>query len=329
MCSLRSFLSIIFCLLCITGCISTPRPEAWPEEKTTTAPQCPDLTGTYLNDGLDSDGDPILLARIFFSGMHDSSTEYWEMYAVSHLTFENQGEDALVVKTWVGSELWMERKIIATQLPCRKGRLVYRSSSWDIGGVYPGLPVIVHGSVDHLMTVAADGSLVMENKEFDKGIFALIPIAISAQYWFRFPPLSSTDSSGRLGNGANPGGVRSDAPPVYRLLPPEGATERFGSHVADACVDLAKMAAEPLDAQTMTLLEGHSTQAFLVQNGRDGALHPYGHWEGNNWIPTTHDSRIEKLNWQLPLVADHYVFCLLRKGYRWEEPAEGAVSPDL
>ena len=43
---------------------------------------------------------------------------------------------------------------------------------------------------------------------------------------------------------------------------------------------------------------------------------PSGKVDGNNWWPSTHELRIEKLNWQLPAIADNYVLCLLDKGYR-------------
>ena len=320
--SMRSFLCVFTFLICMAGCVTTPYPDDWPRTVAATALQCPDLTGSYENFGLWGDGDRIVLARLFFPlSLNEPLMNNYDLLAVSHMTLEHQGNNDLAVRALVGDELLMERLLAASQLPCREGRIVYHDTSWGLDGIAPFFPVLYHSSVDRLLSLASDGSLVIENHEFTKGAAIVIPLAVKAQYWYRFPRLSP-DSPGQRNDVNRPRGVRTGSTPVYRLLPPEGVPEWSGYKEAGACLNLASESEDTPDEQALALLGGRSTQAFIVQDGRDGALSQNGSAIGNNWIPATHGLRVEKQHWQPPSVADRYVICLLKKGYRWEEHEE-------
>lgn len=167
--------------------MTTPYPDDWSRTVTNTASQCPDLTGSYENHGLADDGDQIALSSILFtSSPNQTLMEDW----VSHVTFDRRDDNNLVVKAWVGDKLLTERLLTASQLPCREGHLVYHNTEWYVGGMAPFFPAIVHSSIDHLISLAADGSLVMENKDFAMGAFVVIPLAVKSRWWYRFPPTS-------------------------------------------------------------------------------------------------------------------------------------------
>jgi len=318
----RLFLWGFGCLICAAGCATTPYPDNWPGPVTTPASQCPDLTGSYENFGLWDDGDRIMLAGLFFPLAHNEPlSRNFELSAVSHLTLEHQGNNDLVVRAWVGDEQLMERQLPASQLPCREGRIVFHDGSWGLDGVAPFLPVAYHSSVDRLLFLASDGSLVMENHEFTKGAVIVIPVAAKAQYWFRFLRVSP-DSPGQSTDVNRPRGVRTTTTPEYRLLPPEGAPAWSGYSQAGACLDQASRSEDTPDAQALAPLRGRSTQAFIVQDGRGGALLQQGSVIGDDWIPATHGLRVEKQHWEPPSVTDRYVICLLQKGYRWEHDKE-------
>jgi hypothetical protein len=242
----------------------------------------------------------------------------YELRAVSHLTLDHRDGNDLVIKAWVGDELLMERLLTASQLPCREGHVIYHRTEWYFGGIAPFFPVIAHSSIDHLISLASDGSLVMQNHEFSKGAATVVPLAVKTEYWYRFPP-TPPNSPSLINKDTRPRGVRTETTPAYRLLPPEDAPEWSGYKEAGACLDQAYMSEDIPDAHALALLRGRSTQAFIVQNGRDGALSQNGTVVGNNWIPATHSLQVEKQHWQSPAVADRYVICLLKKGYRWEE----------
>jgi len=319
MCSMRSFMCVFTCLICMAGCVTTPYPDDWPRTVAAMASQCPDLTGSYENFGLWDDGDRIVLAKLFFPlRLNEPLMNNYVLLAVSHVTFEYLGDNDLVVKDWVGDELLMERLLAASQLPCRKGRSVYHDTSWGLDGIAPFFPVLYHSSIDRMLSLASDGSLVIENREFTKGAAIVIPLVVKAQYWYRFPR-ASPDSLALRNDVNRPRGVHTGATTGYRLLPPEGVPEWSGYKEAGACLDLASESEDIPDPQALALLGGRSTQAFIVQDGRDGALSQNGSVIGNNWVPATHGLRVEKQHWQPPSVADRYVICLLKKGYRWED----------
>jgi len=303
----------------MAGCVTHPYPDDWPRTVVTTATQCPDLAGSYENFGHWDNGDSVVLARLFFPlSPYEPLKNNYELLAVSHMTLEYQDDNDLVVKAWVGDKLLMERLLAASQLPCREGGIVYLGNSWGLSGIAPFFPVLYHNSIDRLLSLASDGSLVIENHEFSKGVAIVIPLAVKAKYWFRFPRTSS-DSPGLLNDINRPRMAHTGTTPVYRLLPPEDAPEWSGYKEAGACLDLASESEETPDPQAVALLGGRSTQAFILQDGWDGALLQNGSVIGNNWIPTTHGLRVEKQHWKSPSVADRYVICLLKKGYRWED----------
>lgn len=113
-----------------------------------------------------------------------------------------------------------------------------------------------------------------------------------------------------------------DAILEYRLLPPEGAPAWSGYSQAEACLEQASTSEDTPDGQALASLGGRSTQAFIMQDGKGGALLPNGSVIGNDWIPATHGLRVEKQHWELLSVADRYVICLIHTGYRWENQAE-------
>lgn len=327
MCSMRSFLSLFICLICMAGCVSRqPYPDHWPKTVANTASQCPNLAGSYENFGQTDDGSRVVLAALFFPlGLNEPLHNNYDLLAVSHMTLENQGDSDLIVKAWVGDMLLKERLLAASQLPCRDGSAVYPDKSWGLDGVAPFFPVLYHSSVDRLLSVASDGSLVMENQEFSKGVAVVIPLAVKAQYWYRFPG-TSPDSPGLLNDANRPRMAHTNTRHTYRLLAPEDAPEWSGYKDAGTCLDQASASTETPDAQAVALLGGRSTQAFIVQDGRDGALLQQGTVVGNNWLPHTHGLRVEKQHWRSPLVADRYVICLLKKGYRWEYLGKGTLN---
>jgi len=310
------------CLVCLGGCAAAPYPDSWPEPLTTPASQCPDLTGSYENFGVWDDGDRIILAGLFFPlGHNEPLQKNYELSAVSHVTLEHQRNNNLVVRAWVGDVQLMERQLPASQLPCREGRLVFHDQSWGLDGVAPLIPVAYYSSVDRLLFLASDGSLVIQNNELTTGAVIVIPVAAKAEYWFRFLAVSA-DSPGQSKDVHRPRGVRTSTSPDYRLLPPEGAPAWSGYSQAKACLEQASTSEDAPDAQAVASLGGRSTQAFILQDGRDGALLPHGSVIGNDWIPATHELRVEKQHWKPLSVADRYVICLLQKGYRWESQEE-------
>lgn len=305
-------------LICLAGCSTNPYPDNWPGPATTTGPTCADLSGAYENFGLWDDGDRIILAGLFFPLAQNAPLQKnYELSAVSHVSLEHQRNGDIVVQAWVGDEQLMERQLPASQLSCSEGRIVFHDQSWGLDGAAPFLPVVYHSSVDRLLFLASDGSLVMENHEFTKGAVIVIPIAAKAEYWFRFLRVSP-DSLGQRNDADRPRGVRTGAMPQYRLLPPEGAPAWSGYSRAEACLEQASKSEDVPNAQALASLGGRSTQAFIVQDGRGGALLPNGSVIGNDWIPATHELRVEKQNWEPLSVADRYVICLLQMGYRWE-----------
>lgn len=318
----RSFLCVICCLLSLAGCsFSTPYPNTWPTTASAMASQCHGLTGAYENWGSSSDDYQLSLAKIFFSvKLSDPPALSWERNAVTHLTFTSGLDSGVTVKAWVGSELLEVRQLSASQMPCREGRLVYHDTSWELTGVAPYIPVVAHNSIDYLIAVAQDESLVIERKMLSVGTVLFVPVGVNEKTWFRYPQ-SSPDSPNRLNDDTNPRGVRAGATTVHRLLPPEGV-DGHGYNIAQACVAQAVAADQPPGQPALDLLEGHATQAFLVQRAPQAAIAAHGHVIGKSWIPTSHDYRVEKLHWKSPSVADHYVICLIREGYRWEDTQE-------
>lgn len=329
----RFIVCIIPCLLSITGCMTTPYPGDWSRTVHKTASQCPDLTGSYENIGLwangSADDDKAMLARVFFPVRPtEPLMKYHELQAVSHVTFVDRGDDGAVVKAWVGDELLIERNLTSLQLPCREGRRVYHDASWDVGGAPPVLLVVARTSSDRLISLAADGSLVMENIEFSMGAVWFIPVAAKARTWYRFPR-TSPDTPSLHSDRNSPHGVRSGTAPAYSLLPPEGRPKSPGYSDGTACLDQERGKDVMPDPQALPMLGGRSTQSFIIQYGRDGSLNPEGRHDGRTWVPATHSLRIEKLHWQPPSVADRYVICLLSKGYQWEDRGELAVGQEF
>ena len=313
----------------LAGCITSSYPKNWPNTVPAAASECTDLTGSYENFGFWGDGERIVLASLFFPlSSNEPLINNYERKAVTHITFAYRGDNDLVVKAWVNNQLLMERLLTASELSCREGRNVYHETAWALDGVPPFLPVFHHTDTDRLLSLASDGSLVMENHDVSKGVAIVIPFLVKANYWFRFPR-TSHDSSGQINDGNRPQGVRTGTTPAYRLLPPEGSSKWSGYKDASDCLEQAAKSEETPDPQALALLGGRSTQAFILQDGKDGALSQHGSIIGNNWIPTTHELRVEKQHWQSQSVTDRYVICLIAKGYRWDAPVIEPLIQDF
>ncbi|MDX1407606.1 MAG: hypothetical protein R3330_05715 [Saprospiraceae bacterium] len=331
--SIRYILCVIAVQFGIAGCISTtPYPDEWSPLGINTTSQCPNLTGSYENFGL-SATDPAdrykpMLAEVFFP---QDGPGYTVLKAVSHVTIDDQGDDGLVVKAWVGDELLVERLLIASQLPCIEGGRVYHAPSWSFvsSGSFP-IPIFGagHTSTDYLISLAANGSLVIQIKEIDIGIIMVIPVAGMGQGWYTFHR-TSPETPGLHTNSNSPQGVRHGMTPAYSLLPPDGKTESSIRWDAKTCLNMESWLGVTPDQQAKALLGGRSTQAFVMQYCKDNCeLQPqFRDWR--RYVPATHTLRIEKMHWQPPTVADRYVICLLRKGYRWEDRGESAVGQEF
>lgn len=330
---IRYILCVIAVQFGIAGCISTtPYPDEWSPLGINTTSQCPNLSGSYENFGL-SATDPAdrykpMLAEVFFP---QDGPGYTALKAVSHVTIDDQGDDGLVVKAWVGDELLVERLLIASQLTCIEGNRIFHNTSWDYAGLKM-LPIFLASrkSTDHLISLTADGSLVMQNNDIEIGVVTIIPMAGKGQNWYKFSR-TSPDTPGLHTDSNSPQGVRHGMAPAYSLLPPEGKKRQssINNDTKDCLKQESGIDVAP-DPQAMALLGGRSTQAFLIQYGRDVELWPFTRVEG--WtlvVPATHTLGIEKMHWQPPSVADRYVICLLRKGYRWENRGELAVGQEF
>ncbi len=305
----------------LSGCITSSYPEDWSGIRPASTSQCPDLTGSYENFGLWSDGDRIDLASLFFPlRSNEPMINNNERKAVTHVSFGYADDNSLAIKAWVSDQILMERQLTASQLSCNAGQNVYHESSWGLDGVAPVLPVLYNSSIDRLLLLASDGSLLIENHESTKGIAIVIPFLVKGKYWFKFSRISPL-SSDLLNEDNRPRGVRTGVMPAYRLLPPEGASKWLGYNDAGACLEQSAQSQSSPDPKALALLGGRSTQAFILQNGKDGALLQNGSMIGNTWMPSTHGLRVEKQHWKPPSVADRYVLCLLAKGYRWDAPA--------
>jgi hypothetical protein len=336
----------------IAGCISTtPYPDDWSRTVSDQNLQCPYLTGSFENYGLLANGpdarDKIILASVFlpFHRLTEPMSKYYELLAVSHMTFDDQGDDGIVVKAWVGDELLRERQLSASQLTCREGHLVYHDTSWDgTGDILDDISAVMfffgRTSSDHLISPALDGSLVIENKELSMGavgaIFLTVPVPLAvpvagkSQFWYIFPRTSPDSPSLQPGSNS-PQVVRTGTAPAYSLLPPEGSPRSSGYDDAEKCLKQVSGTNEPLDPQALAMLGGRSTQAFIIQAGKGGGLIPQVRWQDRRigYVPATHMLRIEKLYWQPPSLTDHYVICLLSKGYHWEDRGELAVGQEF
>jgi len=324
----QSILCVIPCLISIVSCVTTtPYPNDWSQRATHTPLLCPDLTGSYENNGLRAEGSAdknvSMLTGILFPDKDQGGwqlLDYAEELAISHVIIEDRGDNGLLVKAWVGDELLMESLLTAPQLSCVDGHRIYHATYWDLR-----YPIMARSSRDSTISLAVNGSLVIQIQESGAGVILFVPIAGKSQDWYRFNQ-TSPDTTGPHNDSNSPKGVRSGTAFSYRLLPPEGKPESSGYSDETKCLNQERGKDVTPDPQALAMLGGRSTQTFIIQYGRDGPLYPEGTYDGEKWIPATHGLRIEKLHWQPPSVADRYVICLLRKGYRWEDLGECAVD---
>jgi len=304
-------------VLVLTGCTANPYPADWSPLLQQAAADCVSLDGSFENFGVWDDGDQVVLADLFFPlKISEPRLYHYERLAVTRLTLAVGVQSALAIQAWVGDDLLFERQIARDEFDCVDGQLVLHNSDWQFGGVPPFLPVLARSSVERRLFRSADGALIMENHEFSAGALAVVPIAFKASYWFRFErsPEILPDSAVVM----LPGGVRQQPVSIQVLLPPVDAPDWSGYDQAVACLATARSAGRQSAPVASDLLQGRSTQAFLLQAG-DGTLVPHGIVNGNDWHPATHDLRIEKQHRENPATSDRYVICLLNRGYRWDD----------
>jgi hypothetical protein len=187
---------VITCLICISGCISatTPYPADWSRTVPNTTSECPNLSGSYLNCGFEQKVGSYrvqsILGPFFFPESLYGHVSLCECEVVSHITFDDRGDDGVVVKAWVGDAIFVERQLSASQLPCREGHYVIHDNSWEVDMRL--IPAVAHVSKDYLISLATDGSMVIEKKESVQGLAAIsIPFRQKEQTWYRFPRTSS------------------------------------------------------------------------------------------------------------------------------------------
>jgi len=330
---IRYILYVMAGLFGTAGCISTTSyPDDWSPLGTNAALQCPNLTGSYENYGLSAadSGHSYrpMLARVFFPQDGPGSTV---LKAVSHMTVNDEGADGIVVKAWVGDELLAERRLTASQLPCIEGsRVLHETEFYGTGLYLIPLPIVTYSSIEHLISLAADGSLVMQNKDFGMGVALVIPVAGKGQGWYTFPRISP-DTPGLHTDSSRPQGVRNGTAPAYSLLPPEDKTNSSIRHDVNTCLNMESWMGATPDPSELAMLGGRSTQAFVMQYCMDNCeLQPqFREASWMRYVPATHTQRIEKMHWEPPSVADRYVICLLRKGYRWEDRGDIAVDHEF
>lgn len=302
--------------LFLAGCVTNPYPADWAPILADGRTDCASLAGFYENFGTWDDGDPVAMATIFFPlRAAEPLLLNYERLAVTRLSITLAQDSAVDVRAWVGDDLLLERRLDPAEVECRGQQLALHDSSWQVAGVAPFLPVLGRSSVERLMGRTSDGSLVIENHEFSAGAVVVVPMAVKARYWFRFAP--SVASPATVGAPELPRGVRREPPPVQVLVPPTGSPDWSGYGQATECLARAAEGWTGTDDRHLALLEGRSTQSFILQN-LQGSLAPHGIVRGNDWLPASHDLRVEKQHRESPQLADRYVLCLLGKGYRWE-----------
>jgi hypothetical protein len=270
----------------------------------------------YENFGVWDNGDRVDLASLFFPLTINEPLELnYERLAVTRLSITVPDHTRLAIKAWVEDELLFERQLTGEQFECRQQYLVLHASNWGLNSIFI-LPIVYRTSVEHLLSRAQDGALIIENHELSGGAVAVVPIGLKAQYWYRFESSPATRSPADIAK--LPRGVRQHPLRVQVLRPPADAPDWSGYDQAKKCLTRASQTRDDPMFSDRSSLGGRSTQAFLLQT-REDVLVPHGIVQGNNWHPATHDLRIEKQHREAPELADRYVLCLLRKGYRWDD----------
>lgn len=307
---------LLACLILVAGCSSSPYPAGWSPPLPDAGPGCAGVTGTFENLGVSSKDDRVAMAMLFFPlKPSEKLLLMYERFAVTKVAITFSDESTLSIRGLVEDELLFERQLTGEAFECRDQHLVLRTSNWGIDSTL-FVPVVHRTSAEHLLSRAEDGSLIIENHQNSGGLAVVVPVAARLQQWFRFQPSPATRSpaeSARL-----PRGVRESPPPMQALRPPDGTPDWSGYERAKRCLASARQNIDgPLPADP-ALLDGRSSQAFLLQ-GLDGGMSPEGEVSGNDWYPVTHDLRVEKQHREAPELADRYVLCLLAQGYRFSE----------
>jgi len=293
-------------LLAAACSTTTPYPTDWAQPQDTEG--CPVLTGAFDNHGdwvLDDDHDQRLLASIFFPLVD------LEANAVTHVSF-NVIDGTTVARAWVGPVILAERELSDSELGCQSNALIYHDSGWAAEGQI-GAAAKVHSV--YTLRRTHGGELVMSQNDSWAGVIVVVPVAGKALTWLRFKPFDPGTSLHARG----PRGVRSVPQSIRSLRPPEGARKWSAYEQAKRCLILGQAFTDaPLSEEQLRLLDGHSTQAFVLGK-KNVTAWPNGIADKEmGWIPAEHSYQVEKLNWELPAFTDHYVLCLLEQGYSWE-----------
>ena len=303
-------------LLLAAGCVSTPYPSDRVPPLPDAGTNCVSLTGSFENFGIRDDGDRVVMAELLFPVKASEPLMLnYERLAVTRLSIAFPDESSLDIQGWVEDELLYEQRLTREEFECRERHLVLRDSKWGIDGIAPFLPILYRSSVERLLSRAEDGSLIIENHEFSGGALTVVPIALKARYWFKFDSSPATRTPAEIEK--LPGGTRLQFPRLQVLRPPDGAPDWSGYRQATDCLARVGQSGDKPMLADSSLLGGRRTQAFLLQ-GSDGQLLPSGIVREHDWLPATHDLRIEKQHREALEIADRYVECLLGRGYRWD-----------
>lgn len=304
------------CLLLLAGCATSPYPADWAPPLHGTGTDCAGVPGRFENIGRWDNGDPIAMAHLLFPvQLSEPGMLNYERFAVTSVSIAFRDETTLDIEAWVRDELLFERQLAGEEFECLQGQLALHTSSWGLNSVM-FLPVVYRTSVEHLLSRAEDGALIVENHELSGGAVAVVPIGAKARYWFRFEPSPAARAPADVAR--LPRGVRAQSTPAQVLRPPDDAPDWSGHGRAKECLKQASDDSETPVLADASLLKGRSTQAFVLQN-IDGVLVPNGIVRGRDWLPATHELRVEKQHREPPELTDRYVLCLLAKGYRWDD----------
>ncbi len=313
---------ITLVMLLLAGCSTTTEyPDNWVPAGPTHPVDCAPIDAVFSNFGQKTNGKKplytaslgtLLLPALPQAGITRISVRF--------------ATDSPAVTAWVGSEPYETLAIPADTLECDAGtwRLQNDATDWqllsDRGGIGLMLASALAYEYDRLYSQAADGALIVEETMHTAGVIFLIPSSFKEKEWYRFPP--AVTPAGDNAPSA-PGGVLQAGSGYTRLLPPEHLNRGESEKTMYACLDIANSGVEDLTTGEQTLLEGHSTQAFLAQFDPDDKPFLNTEWMNRKQghVPSTRNARLRKPHWLQPGVSDRYVICLLEAGYTWQDMA--------
>jgi hypothetical protein len=311
---------IALVLLLLAGCSTTTElPDNCALVKPTHPVNCTPVDAVFSNFGKKTNGKRPLyrasLGTILFPGLPQAG--------ITRISVRLATESPSVT-AWAGSEPYATLAIPPAALQCKEGIWILQNDAtqWrPMVDIY-SLMFASAGANDYerRYSQAADGALIVEETRHSVGVIFLIPASLKEKEWYRFPPAEAPAGNN---DPAAPGGVLQAGSGYTRLLPPEHLDRGESEKTMYACLDLACAGVDDLTSVEQTLLEGHSTQAFLAQF--DPHDKPFLNTEWMNrkqgYVPSTRKARLGKPHWLQPGVSDQYVLCLLDAGYSWQDVA--------